>query len=191
MRNKSVKRHKIMRWSILLPLAAVVVVAAAAVVLIIHHNNSKTTILATAPSGVKSTDTVNYSAPSKSDNNASENNKSTNTPSQTLDQGSATTSGGSTSSFSVSLTANNNSGNVHVGTLIDGATSGSCTLTASKSGSSDIQLGTASVSDEGNYYWCGVFNISTSQFPSSGTWQLTLNVDSNGSQGSGSTSVDI
>jgi hypothetical protein len=139
---------------------------------------------------------INYSPAQPSDNSSNENRKSSPNPSTTLnDGGSKTSSGSSTTttgaSFSVQLVSSNvNNGNVHVGTLVNGATTGDCTLTVSQSGQTSITR-TSTVAQDVNDYDCGAFNIPTSDFPSSGTWNLNLTVISNGVQESDTSSVVI
>lgn len=151
-----------------------------------HHdttNNNK--------SGMHTTSSVNYPAPTSSENAASNDRKSSSSPSTTLDNGTSTTQSSGAASFTdsiVSASVINN--NVHVGTLVSGTTSGSCTLTASMSGKSNI-VRTSSVQRDVNNYDCGVFNIPTAYFTSNGNWTLTLTVSNNGKQATSSSSVAI
>lgn len=62
---------------------------------------------------------------------------------------------------------------LQVGTLVSGATSGVCTLIASKAGETDLVL-TDQVTQSLDSYTCAVFNISFSQFPSPGSWHLSV-----------------
>ena len=88
------------------------------------------------------------------------------------------------------VSANVNNGNLHVGTLVAGVTSGTCTLTASQAGK-QVVLGTSEVRQDVNNYSCGVFNVSTVKFPSSGTWQLTITVASSEKQAADTATITI
>ena len=137
--------------------------------------------------------TIDYSKAPKADNKASDDRKSSSTPTSTLNNGSSGTastvpSGG----FTVQLTgANVQSTNVHIGTLVNGTTSGSCALTATQTGQSTLQLGSSSVQQDVNSYDCGVFNVPTSEFPTSGSWQLSLTVTSGSAKNTGTYNVTI
>jgi hypothetical protein len=136
--------------------------------------------------------TVNYSPPSPDDNTANDERKSSSNPATTLDNGPTQTSSDSTINAQITganLTSNN--ANVHIGTLVSGTTSGTCTLTASQNGQQTLNLASASVEQDVNQFDCGVFNIPTSQFPATGTWKLTLTVSVGGQQNSSTTSLTI
>jgi hypothetical protein len=129
---------------------------------------------------------INYSPATSADNSAIE---------QSKDQPPATASpaaGAAQSTLDVRITgANVAAGNVHVGTLVSGTASGSCTLTAAKAGQQALQLGSSSVKSNVNEYDCGVFNVPTASFPASGTWTLSLQVTNGTGEGSGTYDVTI
>ncbi len=133
------------------------------------------------------------------------NRKESSTPSSTLDNGNGSNnSSGNTNTSSVSgkqITSGNfqvqivsssvNNGNLHIGDVVSGTTQGECTLTASQAGQSTLQLATSPVRQDVNDYDCGVFNISTSRFPTSGAWTIVLSVTENGTSASKSVTVNI
>jgi hypothetical protein len=63
--------------------------------------------------------------------------------------------------------------------LVDGTTSGSCTLELSRGSGAELTK-QASVIQQNNTYTCGGFNISQSELPGVGEWTVKLSV-SNGS----------
>lgn len=145
---------------------------------------------------ITSTSTIDEKPAPAADNKPNNNRKTSSTPSPTLNTTPVPTPSSSATSGSASYTvqivsANVNNGNLHVGTLVSGTTGGSCILTATQSGQNTLQLGTSSVKQDVNNYDCGVFNIPTSSFPSSGSWKLTLTVTDNGASASGDTTVNI
>jgi hypothetical protein len=136
---------------------------------------------------------INYSPSTKADNQAIENSKNqplvTPTPAGSPMISAPTPS---PSNMLVQITgANVQSGNVHVGTLITGATTGSCVLSASKAGQNSTQLGTSDVRLDVSTYDCGVFNVPTSSFSSSGDWQLLLTLTSGTTKVTGTYDVTI
>jgi len=139
----------------------------------------------TAVASDRPVNSVDYSPSKPSDNAANENRKSSTNASPTLDS-TSNPSSDSPVSFSVNITnasALNDSSLVHVGTLVKGTTDGSCTLTATQAGQSNVTK-TSSIRQDVNYYDCGVFNIPFSDFPHTGNWTITLTVTSNGKQAS-------
>lgn len=76
-------------------------------------------------------------------------------------------------------------------TLVDGTTSGTCTMTASKAGSTSITR-TAPVGAQASYALCQGFNVASSDFPDSGTWtiQVALTTDK-GSANSKTTTIEV
>ena len=134
---------------------------------------------------------VTYSPPASSDNDENNARKGSSSPSSTLDSGS--TAPTQTPSFTVQIISSTVADkNVHVGTMVAGVTEGTCSLTATHPGQSTLQLGTSTVKLDVNSYDCGVFNMPTSTFPSSGQWDLTLTVTkSDGSSSSASAIVNI
>lgn len=175
------------RTPLVVALILLVLLAGAVLLVYRHHQNSTNAARAAAASN----SAAKNAAPA-ADNSSNENRKASSSPSSTLDTGGSSTSSSSPASFSVQIVnANVNNGNLHIGTLVNGITSGTCTLTASQSGQSTLQLGSSSVSQDVNNYDCGVFNIATSTFPTGGNWKIILTVSSNGASNSSNTTVDI
>jgi uncharacterized protein YxeA len=143
-------------------------------------------------SGVAPVNTVNYSKAPSADNNANNQRKGSSTPATTLDNGGSINSSSSSATFTVQIVSSNvNNGNVHIGNIVSGVTTGNCILTASQQGQNTLQLGSSSVHQDINNYDCGVFNIPTSSFTSSGNWQIKLTVTSGSSSASGTSVVTI
>lgn len=130
-----------------------------------------------------------YSAAPPADNIPNNERKSSSTPSPTLNGNPTSSSSSQTVTVSINPVVNN--GNVHVGTLVNGTTTGSCSLTAYQAGQATLQLGSSNVASDVNEYDCGVFNIATSKFPTSGTWSLTLTVSTDSTNASGSANITL
>ena len=187
-RTSRSKRYR----KLLLPLALGALILAAGFFIIRNHNN-------TPASSSTSSNTLPTVAPKKidnsparpSDNTANETRKSSSSDSPTLNNSGAT-SGNLSVTISNARVITDSSGDkfVHVGNLVNGASSGTCTLTATKTGQPKV-TDTGTVQLDGNTYDCGVFNTPTSKFPSSGTWNLTLTVTSGSSSGSATSTVTI
>lgn len=184
-KRKTSRKSNRAKWLLVLAVAVVIVVVGG-LLLYRHHQAARKVAAVAASSGVNPINTVDYSPGTPADNSANEARKGSDTPPPTLG------SSGGQANFSVQIvSANPSTSNVHVGTLVGGATTGDCTLTASKSGQSVLQLGTSIVHQDVNTYSCGVFNVSPQSFPVSGTWQLKLTVVSNGNTGSDTSNVTI
>jgi hypothetical protein len=178
--------HRRFLWPVLV---LVLIIVLASVFAYHQYRASKKT--STQSGGSSQPGTISHSAAPAADNNANNARKGSSTPSSTLDNGGSSTSQ-ATSTIGVQIVSDNiTNGNLHIGTLVNGATSGTCSLSASQSGQSTLQLGTSSVRLDVNDYDCGVFNIPTSKFPTHGNWQLLLNVTSDGSSASGQATVTI
>lgn len=177
---KPKSRSGLYRGIILSAIFAILVLAV--VNIVVRHQKSST-----APSTAASTNptnTIDYSPATPADNTANENRKSTAPGSGTLSGGSASNS----SSFSVQIVSANPTGNknVHIGTLVNGTSTGTCTLTATQNGQANVVDTSHSVQQNVNEYDCGVYNLA---LPTTGEWKLTLTVSSNGSQASDSETV--
>lgn len=79
---------------------------------------------------------------------------------------------------------------VVVRALINGTTSGTCTLTARLSGQTQLTR-TAATNAQASYVICQGFNIPASDFPASGNWQIEVQIESNGNKASAKTNVEI
>jgi hypothetical protein len=194
--NKVKKRSKKTRRLLLPAIGATIIIIAAGGFAAWHYHEVSRT-----KASQNSTNSINYKPAPAADNNANQSRKVSSTPSPTLNntglgKGSSSTTSSSPSTTAASYTVqivndNVNNGNLHVGTLVSGTTTGTCVLTASQTGQSTLQLSTSSVSQDVNDYDCGAFNIPTSKFPTTGTWELTLTVSNNGAAASGSANVTI
>ncbi len=142
-----------------------------------HHSNSNKGIVSPPQASTKSpTSKNNYSAAPAADNNANNDRKGSSSPSSTLENYQPPPD---TGSFSVSITrANTDSTDLQVATLINGATSGSCTLNVYQAGQTTISQ-SEDVVLQVNSYVCPVFNVPLSQFPNHGQWNVSVTVTSN------------
>lgn len=184
-KKRSKSRHRKL-WPFIV--FALVIVLIAITTLQLH--NAKHVQSANSSSSQPKSSNVNLSPPAAADNNANNARKGSSNPSGTLNSGSAALA--ATPTFTVQIvSANVSNGNLHIGTLVNGATTGTCVLSASQAGQSTLQLGTSSVKLDVNNYDCGVFNIPTTTFPNTGAWELQLTVTSNGSSNSGNSTVTI
>lgn len=132
-------------------------------------------------SDIRPQNSVDYSEADKDDNKDIENAKN-NPPKESTTVDNQTTNPSGNVNFSVTVTgANSDNTNklVRVSTLVNGATSGTCTVTFSKSGQSNVTA-TNQVELQNNSYVCPNFTIPYSQFPASGQWSVSVSVSSNG-----------
>jgi cytoskeletal protein RodZ len=135
-----------------------------------YHKPAQVSVTNTAASS-----TINYSPSKPSDNAANNARKTTSTPASTLDNGATTTA---PAPFSVSVTRAGVVGSdLQVGTLVNGATSGGCTLNVSQSGQQTVSQ-TSTIQQQNNAYSCPVFNIPLSIFPNKGNWNVSVVVTS-------------
>lgn len=73
---------------------------------------------------------------------------------------------------------------LQVGALAEGATSGTCLLKLTKG--SEVVTKTSPFEADVNSYSCTIFTIPFSDIPSSGEWQVSVTVQADGKQGTGS-----
>ena len=132
-------------------ITAIILMLAAAVYLVFYFTKPKTATITTPATSKKYTPVVQNTNPNDS-------RKASPTPSKTIN------------------VVGPNNGNIHIGTLVDGLTKGDCLLTASKPGQTDLNLGSSTIKSDVNNYGCGVFNVPTSTFTSSGTWTIKLTI---------------
>ncbi len=117
---------------------------------------------------------------SAADNNFNNARKSSSAPAQTLDNGPTVSK--STTPVDISLTVTRAgvfNSSLEVGTLVNGTTSGTCTLSVSQAGQQTITQ-SASVVLSNNSYSCSVFNVPLSQFPNQNDWDVSVTLTSNG-----------
>ena len=149
-------------------------------------------------SSTQSTSVTNSKIPSVgANNNVSSNNTKANPQiSSTSDNSSSVTATSNSpqtpNSFSVKIVNSIvSSGNLHVGTIVTGISSGACTLTATQTGQATLNLGNSLVHQDVNTYDCGVYNISTTKFPTPGVWLIKLTITNNGNYSSDTANVNI
>lgn len=89
-----------------------------------------------------------------------------------------------TANISVTITTlDQTSSEVNVRTVVEGTTSGTCTVTFSKSGQSDVTR-EAKLALVTSYYTCQGWDIAKSAFPATGTWQAVVKIKSGDRAGS-------
>lgn len=137
---------------------------------------------------------VDYT-PAKASDNAQSEARKNNPPTSTDNKGSqqTLTQTGTNPSAHVTITGANvdqGSQTLYVGSLVVGTTSGSCTLTLSQSGNSTTVTRTNSVVLQNNSYICPTFSVPTGQL-GPGTWNVKLEVTTNGSTISDTKTVQI
>lgn len=116
---------------------------------------------------------------SPADNDFNNTRKSSPTPAQTLDNG-PTASSSTKPNISLTVTrAGTFDGSLEVGTLVNGATTGTCTLDVSQTGQQTITQ-SEQVALSNNSYTCPVFNVPLSQFPNQNDWNVSVTLTSGG-----------
>lgn len=150
----------------------------------------------TQPPARRPVNSTSYAKPNPQDSNASNSNKTgsnsttLNNTSSAAQKGSTAPTASQTNTISVKIVSLINNGSiVHVGTIIDGTTSGTCTLVATQ-GTQTVDLGTTPV-ESSNSTSCGAFNVPLSSFPAKGNWTMTVTVTSGNSSTSNSGTVTI
>lgn len=175
------KRSRYPRKSIL---SSLLLIALAVVffALVAHaHNQKSNSSPSTSGAATSNSHTINYSPAPSSDNAASENAKSTNPSS------SSTGDNPDSNNVTITLSATpRGNKQVHVSGLISGLTSGTCTLTASQSGQSNV-VQTAPVQLDVNSYDC-IFNPT---FPTTGSWNLSVVVSGGGQHATATKAVEV
>lgn len=194
MRKTKTKKSFFRHPRILISVGILVITLAAGSVYVWHHHTKQ---LADQTAGSKNPvaqtiNNVNYGGSSAGDNSSNNARKGSSSPASTLDNGPSPSTGTSSLSATINATLNGaSSSNLHIGTLVNGATTGTCIITATQ-GQTTTTLDTVSVAQDVNNYDCGggAINLSSSQLsPSSGTWQIKLSVTSGNAQTSTTTSV--
>jgi hypothetical protein len=122
---------------------------------------------------------IDYSPATKADNAPNEARKGSSTPSSTLNN---YQSPPNTGDFSLTITRASVVSidqSLEVAAIVNGVTSGSCTLNVHKSGENTVSR-TENVALQVNSYVCPVIKIPLSDFSSRGDWNVSLTVTSNG-----------
>jgi len=179
------KKHMILSKKFIAALLLLILIAVGTFYLIHKHNSNQ--VLKPAKTH------IDYSPAKPSDNAASEARKNNTTPNKNGSTGQTLNNTGDSPSFSVSITGANidkGSNTLYVGSLVNGEISGTCTLTFSKAGASNIVL-TNNVTLQNSSYVCPVFSESVSKFPSPGQWQATLDVVNGNSKATDKTEFTI
>jgi hypothetical protein len=178
MTNKKPFKQKRSRIALLLPIIVIILLAGSGLAYWTYHKKS-------APASVApvADNTIDYSPSKPSDNAANNARKGSASSNSTLDSGSST--GQSSTPLSVTVTRAGVVGNqLQVGTLVEGTTTGICTLSVSQTGQQTITK-TETIQQQNNTYSCPVFSLPTSQFPNQGSWNVSVAVTSNGKTASG------
>ncbi len=149
-----------------------IILLAALFYLLIRHNDS----ISDLPTNVRAT-----SYPSE--NSLNNQRKTSNNPSNTLNNGPSNTGNTTINNSPVSATlsitrAGVQNSNLQVGTLVSGATTGTCVLTLSQTGQTDIKS-TNTLVLENNTYSCPVFNVPLTSFPNKGLWNVSITLYNN------------
>ncbi len=150
---------------------------------LIHHRPASNL---TASSKGQQPNSVNYSAANPNDNAANNERKSSSNPSTTLDNGPTTTNTAPSPVGVIIVNARRSGTDVRVGNIVNGTTTGTCTLSATQAGQSSPAPVTAQVQQDVNSYDCGIMHIS---LPDTGTWQIKLTVTSGSNSGTATASV--
>jgi len=128
---------------------------------------------------VRATNNVDYSPAVNDDNAVSEERK--NDPSKaasTLDNG-ATASDTPLSIAITRASLNQSDASMQVATIVNGATTGTCKITASKSGQPNISR-ESTVELQANSYVCPIISIPVSDFTVKGDWNFSASITSDG-----------
>jgi hypothetical protein len=67
-------------------------------------------------------------------------------------------------------------GNLQVGTLVNGGTSGTCTVNVTQAGQPTVALSNQIALDN-NSYACPVFNLPLSDFSNQGEWEVSVTLN--------------
>lgn len=170
------------RKSLLLAVAALILLAVGAV-FALKNNSSPDSTVPTAAGGTSSANSKHQTY------STTPLNPSVNAPNEARKEGSSSqptlTSPPPASSQKVTVILTGvatDSGAVKVRTLVNGTTTGSCQVTASRSGYSSITA-KSSVTLSVNSYVCGDFGLKKSQF-ASGNWHFVVTLSSGGQSAS-------
>ncbi len=152
----------------------VAIIVGVGLYLFIHYYNHATAnSTSTQPTG-----TVNYGAPTKQEENLQNQTKQQIIKNSTSPSSTSTTSTNNTSiSLSISRLSQASSGqDVQLRTVINGTSTGTCTVTFSQG--SNVFTQTFQVSQEATYSTCNNANITAGSFPNTGVWNVSVVVTS-------------
>lgn len=129
-------------------------------------------------SDTRGVNSVDYSAPNTNNDKTVESNKDKTAKDEQAEGN--TTAPPDQQTLGVTITAATQDGDmVFIRATASGATSGTCTLTLTKSGANTITR-TAALAAQANYVICQGFNLQTSDFNSAGSWRTVVKIESNG-----------
>ncbi len=174
-------RRNLSKNKLLVAGIVVLVLIGVASLLLVRHKSAPTSNLNIAT----------HSVPA--DNNANNSRKQSTSPATTLNNGSTgtntTNAAGSTSGSSSSSSSSNSNetitvtraaianNSLEVGTLVNGGTSGTCTLNVSQTGETTVTASNQ-VTLENNSYVCPTFILPLSNFPNQGIWNVSVTLSS-------------
>lgn len=171
------------RWiyplvALLAVVALLGILEATNVIHLVHHTP--------APAPVtRRPNSIDYSPAKASDNAANDTRKNSSNPADTLDNGPNANSSSGPLGITI-VNARRSGTDVRVGNIVNGTTTGTCTLSATQSGQTSPTAVTAQVQLDVNNYDCGVMHIS---LPDTGAWQIKLTVASGSNSASATTTV--
>lgn len=120
---------------------------------------------------------VDYTPATTGDNQANEDRKSQ-PPSKNDVNGQSTSSSDNSNPIVTITRAGVVDSNLQVAALVNGATSGTCSLTVSQQGQQSVTA-TENVQLQNSSYVCPVFNVPLSRFPNHGAWNVSVAITSN------------
>lgn len=171
-KKSSINRRRWLKYA--LPVLAVLIIAGGGYAL--FHKNPKP-LQTTSPASPNSH--IDYTPATKADNAPNNTRKSSATPATTLNNYQAPAN---TGSYSVAITRaglDSTKQNLQAAAIVRGATDGTCTLNVHKQGQTTVTR-SEPMSFEVNSYGCPVISIPVSEFPSTGAWDVSMTVVSNG-----------
>ena len=137
------------------------------------HNKASSEPQTASKEATRDVNTVNYEPAKEADNIAEKSAKE-----QLAESG--TDSQPTNNPLGVSITsAQQQDQTVLIRTLVDGTSSGTCTMTASKAGQQALTKN-APINTQASYSICQGFNIPSSEFSSAGEWSFEVKVSANG-----------
>jgi len=173
-----------LRYVILATLLVGVLVLAGSLIAL-HVRNQHNNNIASDTAKNSHVNSVDYSPSKPNDNTANDTRKGSTNPAATLDNG-PTASNTNNPLGVIILNTRRSDTDVRVGNLVNGTTSGTCTLSATQAGQASPTPVQAQVQLDVNNYDCGVMHIT---LPDTGTWQVKLTVTSGPNTTSAETNV--
>jgi hypothetical protein len=172
-----IKKHS--RKRLLISLSVGVLLIAGAGIPLAYHLHKKDGSQ-TGNSGVNQ---VNYGAPKKEDRAQTSNSKDAVARKPANPEGKPEPTQPTVPVSATITQALQQDATITIRALVNGANSGTCQLTLSQSGQTDITR-SAAVGVQANYAICQGFDLPTSDFPTSGNWTLSIVIQTSGSTSS-------